>query len=191
MTRLAVAWLLLLGLAATASGQTFGIYADSAGVECRLDAPYPGGTVTAYLVAGFTTPVEVSGVSFRIVGIPTGWLARVMPTPGISMLGDALQDGAVLLLSCTTLVFPRVIATLELTPTTEVTNASLVLSPNATVAPMCSWEAPCPEPCPFFCECGAFGGPCYCPTTSLLTLNGPCTTAIETVPWGTAKRVYR
>jgi hypothetical protein len=184
---------LLMLCATSAASQKLGIFADAAGTQCSLPVPFPGGAVNAYLVArteGLEVPV--SSVNFRIVGLPPGWSAVVTPAADMVFhFGEAFGDGMVFVFDCLPVVSPRVLATLEITPSSSMSSVPLSLEHRIGVPPSCSDEWACTEDCVRFCGCDTFGGPCYCAETTELIINGPCTTAISHVPWGALKQRYK
>jgi len=194
MSRYHAAAVLLLSFATPSAGQSLGIFADTLGTNCSLQAPFPGGAVICHVVAKIDgVEFPISAAVFRIVDMPPGWIVSVMPGARTSAIGDVLGDGVhVVFNGCVRPVSPLVLLTLILTPTSLVTNSSVHVSHHLTSPIVCSPEAACSAACARFCGCGGFGGPCYCAETTALVINGPpCTTQISQGTWSILKRTFR
>ena len=196
-------FLVLLGstlvAACTASGQTIGVYSDALGTNCNLTIPYPGGAVTAYVVATTNGSVAngLTGTTFRVSGLPSGWTATVIATdPDANVvIGDVFADGvAVGYPVCTTTTAGRrVLLTLSITPSSLVENVSLTVLPHQPFW-ACGFETSgCIEgPCPNLCGCGDMPIPCWCVEGVPTTINGPpCVVATQRETWERVKSLYR
>lgn len=178
-------------------GLAIGVFADPAGTDCNLAIPYPGGPITAYVVATIDgeAPDGVVAASFRIAGLPAGWTASISSVdPAANLaLGQPFVDGAIL-------AYPgsvsgdRVLMTISIHPSGLVQNGALVILPHADMfAQRCGFEGiPCGAPCPRFCSFNGFGLDCLCAEPRGSTINGnPCVVSTRGAAWSRIKELYR
>ena len=181
----------------TGFGLSIGLFADPQGMDCNLVVPYPGGSITAYVVGTDEgAPHGVAGAAFRIGGLPDGW-SGVVSEPGadvIVVIGNPFAEGV-------ELAYPesvtgrRVLFTVSITPNSSVQSVSLLPLPHtdATVQQSCGFEGiACSEPCPHFCAFNGWGYDCLCAEPLPSTINGaPCVVGVRHSTWGGLKQIYR
>ena len=193
-----LAWILVAALLPSAAlAHSLGVFADPLGTDCNLVIPYPGGSVTAYVVGAIdaTATLGVQGEVFRIGGLPQGWTASVVASgPDINLVfGDPFVEGASIGYShCVT--GTRVVLVLSITPSSSVENVSLAILPHTNPqARWCGFEGQvCTEPCPIFCACNGLGEDCRCVDSLPATINGRgCFVGTEARTWGRLKVTYR
>lgn len=171
---------------------TIGVFADSTGADCRLRIPFPGNPVTVFVVAGSLDDLAPDGfVSsvFRIAGLPPGWSAQVLSTPGAAFaVGDALGSGVAIGYS-TCIVGPsHVLMELAITPASSVQDVPLAIVPHDEDDGTC-FNNRC-GPCPRFCGCD-FLPACYCADGIVSRINGPCEVVVEPESWSGWKSLFR
>jgi hypothetical protein len=193
-----LAWILVAGLLPNAAfAHSLGVFADPLGTNCNLVIPYPGGSVTAYVV-GTIDPSAVFGIgfgSFRIEGLPGGWIGSVVASgPDVNLvLGHPFAEGAAFAYP-TCVGGTRVVLVLSITPSSSVENVSLAILPHSDpVYRGCGFEGQfCTAPCPMFCACNGLGYDCRCVDSLPATINGRgCFVGTEARTWGRLKVTYR
>ena len=86
---------LALGLAASASAQSIGVYWDQAGATCSTTQP-AGTQGTMYILAtlGGATVGGITGAEFRVDNFPASWFANTAPAPAANVtIGQPLTGG--------------------------------------------------------------------------------------------------
>ena len=179
-------------------GHGIGVFADSAGTDCNLVIPYPGGSVTAYIVGTVDADAStcVGACSFKIQGLPEGWTASVsaLGSNVSSAIGNVFADGIRMFFPDSCYIRTRTLLVLSITPSSAVEDASVALAPHTDPAMrLCGWDSrSCGEPCPLFCVYNWFGYDCRCADHRLTTINGPpCVTGVRQSTWGELKKIYR
>ena len=167
-----------------ALGPALGVFANPQGTDCNLVIPYPGGTVTAYVVGTIdgSEPLGVSSANFRI-GLPEGWAGGVLAVdPGAAGIWGNPFVGGIDLTYNHCVTGSRVLLTVVIAPTTVVDDASVVILPATD--PFLG--NPCGEPCPLFWSCNdGSGGYCHCAEPLRATINGaPCSVGVQNSSWG-------
>ncbi len=179
-------------------GHGIGVFADSAGTDCNLVIPYPGGAATAYVVGTVDSdgPTCVGSCSFKIQGLPEGWSASVsaLGSTVSSVTGNVFGDGIRMFFPDSCYIPTRILLVLSITPSSAVEGATVAIAPHTDPAMrLCGWDSPsCGEPCPLFCVYDWFGYDCLCANHRLTTINGPpCVTHTPHSTWGEVKSIYR
>jgi hypothetical protein len=190
--RLAVVLVALLPGAGPTHAGSIGVYASANGTGCSIDLPL-GVSATLYVVA-HTFPNEPAGGTiasgeFRIVGLPTGWMALPSVDPGVHFaLGSpfmqgwrfafaSLQDGVIPLL------------TIQMLATTSVNNVRLDVVQHVDPSPPfggtveCPWLQFCDNPCDT-------GATCVDGVSFFINAGG-CAVNVEGFSWSQIRSVYR
>jgi len=127
----------------------------------------------------------ITGVDFRVAGLPAGWLASAGAKPPYSLTGDLLGNGAVLSTNgCAAGVLWLEVGWIQVTALTEEVDV-LLYSTNS--------DPPLPAPlnCPIatLCDAPAFTKIC-CVGTGTWMNGGGCPLAVETATWSEVKALY-
>jgi len=179
-------------LAATCHAGSIGIYANPDGTGCHLMIPQDG--VASVYVIGNTTAADpnlgsIGSGEFRIVGLPSPWVAVAIRDPSLTIaFGDPLGDGVVFgwggLQSGWIPLFRIVLvaATLE-------EDVELQVVRHVQPSPPFGYPTTCPW---FHYPCG---GACdnsgTCVEGISLVINGVCEVGVEPATWSRVRFLYR
>lgn len=183
--------LVLLALALDSSGakaQSIGIFFDEGAATCSgVIAAGSSGRIYIIAVPGGDASDGITGVEFRVVGLPAGWVPTSVRNPAaVLQFGDPFDGVGVIASFPTCQTAPTIlIFTVDLFATTSVSNHYLRIAQRN----------PPPNPnfrCPLVVGCGpTFTLVCASGGEAIINPTGPgCTVAVTPSSWSRMKGLY-
>jgi hypothetical protein len=187
-TRAITALFVGLALASRAAAvETIGVFFDPQGVTCETEQ-HPVTPGTAYILADLDSGYlasGITGVEFRLDGMPAAWSATAVPRPGATTVGNPLTGGCDIAFVCQTgtnglvlLYTIHYLVVSDLTVYLQVDRHSTPSNPNFT--------------CPILVGCDAPDGLVLCVRGGTAAINDPlfCRTAVVGRTWTQVKSLF-
>lgn len=172
-------------------GASIGLFSTPDCSSCNLRVP-PGGVATLYIRAltdGIPSWTQMGGATFRVTGLPAGWVAISTPNPETNSIGDPFGHGiwdAFIRIPSGSCV-PLYTVVLAAPPGGPPTEGVLQVTQHELADP----RFPCPA---FTLDCGApcdiFDPFCVAGGTMLLNSSRDCRVGVEPTTWSRIKLFY-